>query len=870
MSLRRYFRRRQWDQERARELESHLAHEIDDNIARGMTPEEARRQAHVKFGNFTLVREEIWQMNSFVSLEDLGRDLRYARRRLGESPAFSIVIIAMLALAIAATATIFSIADVVLLHPLPFPNSDRLLKPWEHHPLLGKQEVTYPDYIDWRKQNHVFDGLAATTYRSYGKFIVSIHGHPAEEIEGTLASTNLFTVLDAKPMLGRGFLPQEETPGQNHVVILSHRLWQSRFGSNRNVLGRPIVINDETYTVIGVLPKQLEFPTWADIWLPMPLDLSQSRASHILEVVGKRKRGTSIAQVRADMQAIVVRLQREYPITNKPTGFVLTTLVDHIVGNVRAAIWSLSAAALLVLFMTCANVANLLLVRGISTQKDMCLRSALGASRSRLIVQSLVEHLLLSCTGIVLGLSTAYLLLRTLRTDAITVLPRARELALSSPVSLVTAGLCLAITILFGLTPTLQMLAEQAGSQTYHALKQGSRSTASAGQLALQKGLLRVETALAVVVLIATGLLLHSFRNLLDVDLGFHTAHILTLHLTLPPVKTPQQGKASENIFFERLLPRLRQIPGVQEAATVNPSPFVSRSTRFAIADQAMPADGHFPVMQVRGISPEYFTVLGIHAWKGRLFNQTDCRSDNVLINRSMVNEYFNGKDATGRGIMQGFFGLPLVRLPIVGVVNDTKDTGIETDAKPTMYYCGYDSSTTLLVKTFLDPKAMAVAVQKQMHAFDPNLTIGAVASMDRIVNQSLAPRRASLYLFSLLGCFALLITSAGVFAVLSYSLAQRKTEIAVRIAVGATRADLARLFIYQTFRAVLPGLITGLILAAISTRAMASILFRVKPHDPIIFFSVPVLLGLVTLIAVSVPLHRAVKVDPVQALRAE
>ncbi len=874
--FRRKFSRNQLSADLSEEMQQHLEEKIEALIANGMPRAEAVHAARRAFGNATLIEQRSREVWMWPLIESIWADIKFALRQLRKSPGFSITILAMLALAIAATATIFSVADAVLLHPLPFPHSERLLMLWEHHPLAGLEEVAYPDYLDWRNQNHIFDALAAYTSRGYTKFNLSIHGNPTEEIEGTLASSNLFTVLGVKPMLGRGFLPQEETPGQGHVVLLSYRLWQSHFGSNPNLLGHSIAINDEPYTVIGVLPKQLELPTWADVWMPMPTDINQSRAQHILEVVGRRKVGVSVAQVQAEMQAIVVRLQHEYPITDRPTSFVLMTLSDHIVGNVRAAIWSLAVAALLVLLMTCANVANLLLVRGITAQKEMSVRSALGASRSRLIAQSLSESLLLSGCGIVLGLVLAQLLLQLLRTQAGTVLPRAQGLALSPIISLLTTSLCLAITLFFGLAPCLQMLR----AQTFDQLQHGSRSTANAGQLRLQKALLRLETSLAVVVLIATGLLLHSFRNLLDVDLGFRTAHILTMHLTLPPQTShrinphgakPERIDANENIFFQRLLPKLRQIPGLQQAAMVYPTPMTRLQTdRFAVADQAMPADGQYPVTVVRVVSPEYFSLMGMHALQGKLFNEADCDSNNVLVNQAMEDKYFPGEEVPGHGILQGFFSPPLRTLPIVGVVTNVQDTALGTNAQPTTYWCGYTRSMTLLVKTYLDPDGMAVAVQKQIRAFDPDAGIGAVASMDQIIRNSLTSRRVSLYLFIVFACFALLITSAGVSAVLSYSFAQRKTEIAVRIALGATRADLARLFLYQTLRAVAPGLAAGWILAAIGMRAMASILFHVKPDDPAIFFCVPTMLGLVIFLAASWPLRRAVTVDPMIALRGE
>lgn len=802
-------------------------------------------------------------------MTNVWNDLRYALRQLRKSPGFTLTIIVLVGLAIAATATVFSIADVVLLRPLPFAHSDQLLMPWEHHPLTGREEVAYPDYIDWRNQNHVFDGLAAYTSRSYSRFALSMHGKPTEEIEGTLASANLFSVLQVKPTLGRGFLPQEETPGKNHVVILSHRIWQNRFASNPNILGQSITINGEPYTVIGILSPQLAVPAWADLWVPLPTDISTSRAQHMLEVLGRKKLGVSIAQVQADMQTIVSRLQAEYPITNKPTGFLMITLTDHIVGNVRAAIWSLAVAAFLVLLMTCANVANLLLVKGIAAQKEIAVRSALGASRSRLILPAFTENLLLTGAGILFGLYLSQLLLHILRTQAVNILPRARELALSPIVCAVTAFLCLGITVLSGVAPCLRMIRRKA----LDPLKHGSRSSASVGQLRLQRSLLRIEMALAVVVLIGTGLLLKSFRNLLQVDTGFRTAHILTMHVTLPPAQNPQQPNAEGDVFYERLLPQLRQLPGVQEAATVNITPLThSIGTRFAVADTAMPADGHFPVAQVRVVSPGYFSLLGIRAWSGRLFTRADCgpRSNNILINRSMAEKYFHTEDASGRGVLQGFFYPPLRRMPIIGVATDTKDTGLETATEPTIYFCDYARSSTLLVKTLGDPNTTAHAVEKQIRVAEPDAGIGDVQTMNQIIQTSLAPNRISLYLFTIFGCFGLLITSAGVSAVLSYSLAQRKKEIAVRIAVGATRGDLAEMVLRNMAAILVPGLAIGLLLSTIFSRAMASMLFHVAPTDMQVFVAVPVVLVVAALATSILPLRRAVMANPIEALRSE
>lgn len=861
--FRQLLRRRELYSDLSEEIRSHLDEQIEELISQGVPRKEAERQARRAFGNISLLEErgrEAWQ---WVAIEHAIADLRYSIRRLTKAYRFSLSVILMLALSIAASGIVFSVVDLVLLHPLPFKNADRLLMPWEWHFINGRQEVSYLDFEDWRAQSHTFEDMAAYTYKGYGAFVLSQSGHPME-VQGTLASANLISLLGVQPQLGRGFTPGEETAGHDHVVLLSNGLWKSYFHSNPNVIGSTVAVSGDLYTVVGVLPSGLMMPAWADLWMPLSLvseDAKRFRSAHILEVVGHRKGDVSIQQVRADMETIVHRLQQEFPISNGPTNFELVTLNDEILGKLRPALWSLSVAVALVLFMTCANVVNLLLLRAVASQQEIAVRSALGASRKRLLSHLLIEGAMLSCVAVCLGLLLSKLGLIVLRTYAVGLLPGAEELRLTSGVSLIITLVCVLLVVLCTTVPAFRVI--QGASAA--ALKQGQRATASGAQIRTQTILLWVEVSLAVTVLIGTGLLLRSFHTLLNVDLGYQSHQILTAHLNLPGYSDKQIAS-----FFDRLFPALKQLPGVDSVASVTVDPLTAANTRFAVADAPMPGVGHFPTAQFRRVSPDYFQVLHVPLWSGRGFTREDCDSGRILINRSLANKYFQDQDPVGRALLQGFFHPPLVRLPIVGVVGDVKDVSIEGDTVPTFYFCAFEDQSTLLIRTSMVPSAMNVSIEKAIHALDPDLAVNHVISLDQRINDSLWRQKISAWLFAVFAGFALVITVTGVSSVLSYSLSQRSKEIAVRIALGATKANLSRMLLRQIFSTVIPGILVGLLLSAAFSRTLSSLLFHVAPHDLLVFTAVPILVSAVILIAAGKPVRQGLKTDPVEALRGE
>jgi putative ABC transport system permease protein len=512
--------------------------------------------------------------------------------------------------------------------------------------------------------------------------------------------------------------------------------------------------------------------------------------------------------------------------------------------------------------MTCANVVNLLLLRAVASQQEIAIRSALGASRKRVLCQLLLEGLLLSCIGVFLGLSLAKLGLVLLRTYTAGFLPRAESLGLTPVATGISALVCILLVVLCTAVPVFRVIRGSSAA----ALKQGPRATANRSQLHAQTFLLWVEVSLAVTVLIGTGLLLRSFHALLNVELGYQPHHILTMHINLADYSDQQIAR-----FFDRLFPSLQEMPGVDSVAAVSVDPLTAANTRFAIADAPMPGVGHFPTAQFRGVTPDYFKVLHIPQWNGRGFTREDCGTNRILVNRSMVRKYFDGADPVGRALLQGFFrSPPLVRLPIIGVVGDVKDTSIEGETIPTFYYCQTNDQSTLLIRTSMDPSAMNVSIEKVLHAVDPNLAVNHVVSLDQRIDDSLWRQKVSAWLFAIFAAFALLITVTGVSSVFSYSLAQRSKEIAVRIALGATKTDLTQMLLRQIFSVVLPGILAGLVLAAVFSRTLSSLLFHVAPHDFLVFAVVPVLLSAIILLAAGKPVRQGLRTDPMEALRGE
>jgi putative ABC transport system permease protein len=808
------------------------------------------------------VQEELPKLWSFAWFEHLRADVRYSVRRLRRSPGFTTAAVLTLALGIGASTAIFSIVNITLLHPLPFRDAERLVMLWETHPLIGKEKVAPPDFRDWKQQNRSFDQLAAYADQN---FILLNSAGRAEEVRGVQASHNLFATLGISPMLGQNFTAAEEREGAN-VAVIGHSLWLERFHGDPSAIGTAVKINGLEYTIVGVMPPGVEMPESAEVWVPLSqIDDEENnfRAAHILHVIGKLKPGTSLQSARTDMQGIVQRLQQQFPTTNAPTGFALVSLTDELVANARTLLIVLASAVGLLLLMACASVANLLLGRGVSREKEMAVRFALGADWKRLLSQLVTEGLVLSFAGGVAGLSLAWSILIALRSYAVGVIPRADNLRLDPAVLTFSLALCLLTAILFGLAPALHLI----HSNVTSTLKHGGRNTLDAGQFKLRNLMVGLQIAVSFIVLVGTGLIVRSFERVLITPLGFPASHLLTMKISLPG-STYEKPDVVDN-FYKNLVMRVQSLPGV-EAAAIGPDPFTSSTMRVSIGGMPDPAPGHFPVAQHREVTPGYFRTVQIPLISGRFLMEQDCQSGSIVVNRTLAQQYFGRKDAVGQILVSGFFGTERYGMPIVGVVADTKDLGLEANSEPTLYRCGARRVSTLLIRTKTNPVLIANATREELVRIDSSLYAGNIESMQQIVSASMSRRRFSAVLFEVFSALAIVLAVAGLLGVLSDSVIERTREIGIRVALGAQMRDVMILIMGLAARLVLVGLAIGLAASLAVTRFLGSMLYGITPTDPFTFTVVAAALILISMMACYIPARRAMHVDAMVALRYE
>ncbi|HEY2466777.1 MAG TPA: ABC transporter permease, partial [Terracidiphilus sp.] len=632
------FTRSKIDREIETELTSHIEMRIEQSIAEGMSPEAARRNAFLRFGNPTAMKERVMAADAALTLENIGMDVRHAFRRLSKSPGFTVTAILTLALGVGATTAIFSAAYALLLRSLPFQHADRIIGIYETHPqIVGGAEVNFLDYQDWRRQQTSFEQIAAYSGASSDTMALAMLDH-GEQVHTVLASSNLFALLGVAPLMGRTFVEQDDTPNANHVVVLSTEAWRHYFGGDRGILGRNITLNGDSYTVIGVLPPGGAYPTTGEFWMPLSLMDKESqtrRVGHTLDVLGRLKAGAGLAEARTDMSTIAARLAKVYPATNRNIGVQLTPLREQLVGSLRPAILTLLGCVVLVLCIACANVANLLLVRAAAHVREAAVRQALGASRLRLFTQHLSETLILCLFGGLFGTALAALALPLLRVafaHAAGADPSLiRSIQINVPVLLVTSGVCLFTAVLFGLLPMMK-----ASNQLTDSLRPGDRSTGARSWS--RRALISTEIAIAVVVLFLGALLIRSFQKLIRVDPGFRTDHLLSLEITLPQPRYQDQTAAT-NHFYERLIDKLMQAPGIVSAVTTITLPFKASHamTRFLVAGEPAHAPGALPMEQIRIVSPDFFQTMGLHLKQGRRFEQKDVEnnSDLIIVNQA-------------------------------------------------------------------------------------------------------------------------------------------------------------------------------------------------------------------------------------------
>jgi putative ABC transport system permease protein len=806
--------------------------------------------------------------------DEMFQDLRFGVRMMLKHPGFTAVAVLTLALGIGANTAIFSVVNAVLLRPLPFTEPDRLVSIAETHPELPRAEVAAPDFEDWRRQARVFRDMAAWSIKDWGKTALTEAGEP-EQLQSTCVTQNLFPLLGVSPALGRNFLPEENQPGRDRVAIVSYGLWRRRFASDPNLVGRAIRLNGESHTVVGVMPQDTQLPFDTDVWLP----LSQlgtyaltSRVPHMLEVVARLKAGATVGQARAEMEAIAGRLGQAYPATNKTIGVRLDSLREQLTGDLKPALLALFGTVGLVLLITCANVANLLLGRATERQREVAVRAALGAGRGRLFRQFLTESLLLAwlggAGGLLLAIWSLPLLRAALPSATTDQLPALKAVSLD----LSMLGFTLLVTTLtgalFGLIPAFQ-LSRLNLNQT---LKEGGKASAGVARRRASRALVVAEVALTAVALVGAGLLLRSFHRLMQVDPGFRADHLLSAQLTLPSAK--YQNYEQVKNFHQRLLPRIAALPGVEGVATINNFPLTASNdkTRFAIEGAPLPAPGQFLVAQERAVSSDYFRVMGIALKSGRAFTEDDQANNRnlLIINETLARRYFPGEDPVGKQLLMGVMFPNPVAVPIIGVVADVKDLGLAAPVEPTIYGSGFRNRPLLMIRTTGEPVGLAAAIRKAVSETDSEQPIHRIRTMEEALSVSGAQRRLSALLTGSFAALALLLSAVGIYGVLAWTVSERTREIGVRMALGAQTGDVLKLVMGQGLKLTLIGLAVGLTASLPAARAMKSLLFGVGAGDPTTFAVIALLLVFTALLACYLPARKATKVDPVVAIRSE
>jgi putative ABC transport system permease protein len=806
-------------------------------------------------------------------MRDLWTDLRHGLRVLTKNPGFTFVALVALALGIGANTAIFSVVHAVLLRPLPYNNPDRLVTVFETEPELAKTPVTPADFLDWREQNRVFAHLAAIQWSGFNL----TGGSVPERIRGAKVSVDFFATLGVQPELGRGFLPQEESPGADQIVVLSHGLWGRRFGKDPGIIGKTLTLDGRSFTVIGVMPAGFrDYVTSAELWTPLAFGdkAKKVRDTHYLGVIGRLKPGITQTQAQGEMETIAETLQQQYPDTNTGVGIRLVPLQTQVVGDVRPALLVLLGSVAFVLLIACANVANLLLARAAARQREVATRVALGASRLRIVRQFLTESLVLAILGGLLGLLLAHWGLQFLVFLKPTNIPRLTEIGIDGRVLAFTLLASFLTGIVFGVLPALQI----SNSDPNEFLKEGDRAgTAGPGRTRLRDVLVISEVALAFSLLLDAGLMIRSFARIQEVAPGFNPQNVLTMAIPLPPYRYAESAKRTA--FFQQVLERVKQLPGAQYAGVTTDLPLTGGGTSTDFLIKGQPAPSTPPLTDYHSVSPDYFRAMQITLQKGRYFTERDTndRPPVVIINETLARRFFPNRDPIGQWV--GLSGPPDWR-EIVGVVGDVKDLALESGAEPAAYVPylqnspAYLSDTSysmaLVVRTENDPTVVASAVRHEILTVDKDQPVSSVMTMEQVVADSISFQRVNMWLLGIFAGLALAIATAGIYGVMAYSVTQRAHEIGIRMALGARRRDVLRLVLGQGLMLACVGISLGLIAALALARTMKSLLYSVQPTDPLTLAGVSLLFAAIAFIAAYFPARRATKVDPTVTLRYE
>ncbi len=808
-------------------------------------------------------------------METMFKDLRYGIRMLTNNRGFTAVAIISLALGIGANTAIFSVVNAILLKSLPYKQPDRIVLVWGYAPAEGhfRSQVSATDVADWRSQNNVFEDVA--TYQSYRPTLSGIG--EAERIPGMGVGDGYFKIIGAEPIFGRDFTTEEQIDGKDDVIILGYGLWQSKFGSDPNVVGTKVLLNSRPHTIVGVMPASLRsLPTTlidapAEFYRPVGENYDEDfRSGRHLRAIARLKPSVSLEQAQSEMDVIAGRLEQEHPIHNTGYGVRLVSLPEDTVGSLRPTLLMLLGAVVFVLLIACANVGNLLLARATARQKEIAIRGALGASRTRLVRQFLTESVLLALAGGALGLLLAFWGTSLIESIGSSVTPLLKGITIDVRVLAFTILISIVTGIVFGLAPALHL----SSVDLNESLKEGSRGS-SAGRNPLRSGLVVSEVALALVLLVCAGLMIKSVMRLRDVSPGFNPAKMLTMNVALPGAKYPKGPERSA--FFTRMLDRVGALTGVESAEVTSVLPFSGNfdGRGLAVEDHPKPRGEEISV-DLYISSPGYVRAMGIPLIKGRELAEqdTDTTPNVALINQTMAQQLWAGEDPLGKRIkFPGSDKNPQPWRTIVGVVGDVNQYALDRKPPMQMYLPQAQnptSSMSLVVRTTAEPAGAIAAIRDEIRGMDPDQAVFNIATMESLMSDSISLRRFSMLLLMIFAAVALALAAIGIYGVISFAVTQRTHEIGIRVALGAGSTDILKLVVARGMLLTFSGVGIGLVAAAGLTRFMQTLLFSVSATDPGIFIEISLLLTGVALVACFVPARRATKVDPMVALRYE
>jgi putative ABC transport system permease protein len=865
------FRSNWRDREMAQEFESHLQMHIDDNIRAGMSPEQARREALVKFGGMETAKESVRETSRLLWLETSMRDVRYALRGLRLNPGFAMTAVLSLTLGIGASVAIYTVADNLLLRPLPYPEAKQLVMLYEMNPHRdSKHNVISPaNYFDWKAQSSSFSAIGGF----FDFHIILGDGKRTEEVDAQAVSGEVLPALQVKPIRGRVFTMQEDKDDA-HVAVISYRLWQSWFGGDESVIGRQVQVNSRPVTVIGVLPPDFYFNTrTSDVWLTLGLnpaaDLRKTQGRWMW-AVARLKPGVSVSQARAEMAGIGQRLEIAYPEFNKGWGVAVVPLRDAFVGEGKTSLMILLGAVTLLLCVACANVANLLLARYSSRRREMAVRGALGAARSRLVRQLLTESVILGLAGGIAGVVLAYFAVSGLVALAPRDLTRSVQITFDMRIVLFAFLLSVVTSIIFGLAPSLVA----SRGDLNRGLHEESRTSTGSGNR-MRRWLVALEIACSVALMAGAGLLFRSLVGLQNVDPGLDAHNVLTFRVSLPNQRYKEDLKKID--FFKQAVDRLGQLPGVRSASAVSYLPFngLAAGTDFKIAGRppAKPGEGLGAV--IRTVLPEYFRTMGIPLIRGRDFTAADdveSTPHRFIVNEAFVRRHMPTEEPLGKQISvwmnkENPFG------EIVGVVGDVKERTLDKEPEPTIYYIHSHlayGEMVFVLRTENDALSQADPARKIINEMDAELPVSQLRTMETVVRQTFASQQFSAVLLGGFSLSSLLLAAIGIYGLLAYSVTQRTREIGVRIALGAEPRTISRMVVASGARMVIVGAAGGLGVALALSGLMKSLLFGIGARDPLTFVGAPVVFVVVALVAAYVPARRAARISPMEALRAE